>query len=61
MLFCTQRSWFVRPERRRKDVSGFQLESKQRIVDHARSTNFAAHRLRITGLTVGFIGLLRNS
>jgi hypothetical protein len=40
MLFGTQRSWFVRPERRCKDVLGFQLESRQHIVDHVRSRNF---------------------
>jgi hypothetical protein len=33
-------SWFFRPERRCKDVLGFQLESRQRIVDHVRNRNF---------------------
>jgi hypothetical protein len=40
MLFGTQRAWFVRPERRCKDVLGFKLESRQRVVDHVRSRNF---------------------
>jgi hypothetical protein len=31
MPFGTQRSWFVRPERRCKDVLGFQLESSRTI------------------------------
>jgi hypothetical protein len=45
MLFGKQRSWFVRPERICKDVLGFQLESRQRIVDHVRSRKFLGRRL----------------
>jgi hypothetical protein len=45
MLFGTQRAWFVRPERICKDVLGFQLESRQRIVDHVRTIGTSQFQL----------------
>jgi hypothetical protein len=62
MFFGTQRSWFVRPERSCKDVLGFQLESRRRIVDHVRSRNFThtliqTRELNSTNYFNGFNGL----
>jgi hypothetical protein len=45
MLYGTQRSWFVRPERRCKDVLGFKLESRQRIADHVRTIETSVFQL----------------